>query len=131
MTFATNADADPDPTTQMTWPSSRRSGSGSHSHILKSNGDGVESPQVERRPLRLDPNVAGIKTFVNPAAKRLTMKDLIFLTISMAGAQIAWTVELGCVFCSVHLMSLFGCRCFAVSPVCLRTLWVDTGHLSC
>ena len=99
MTFPSNADVDPDPTTQMTWPSSRRNPSGSH--ILKSGyvGGGAESPQTERGPLRLNTANAGIKTLVNPPGtkRRLTTKDLIFLSISMAGAQIAWTVELGCV----------------------------------
>ncbi|KAF9653396.1 MFS general substrate transporter [Thelephora ganbajun] len=95
MTFASNADADPDPTTQMTWPSSRRNASSSG--ILKSNYPrGAAESQTGRGPLRLDPTIAGIKTLVNPAPKRrLTTKDLIFLSISMAGAQIAWTVELG------------------------------------
>lgn len=113
MTFAANPHADPDPTTQMTWPSSRRNPSGSHTH---KSGGGVESPQVERGPLRLDPAATGIKTFVNPAAKRLTTKDLIFLSISMAGAQIAWTVELGSVLHNVRLSSLF-----AVNPSLSRT----------
>jgi hypothetical protein len=107
MTFPSNADADPDPTTQMTWPSSRRNTSGSH--ILKSNyvGGEVESPQTGRRPLGLG-TVANIKTLMNPAPKRrLTTKDLIFLSISMAGAQIAWTVELGCVFHGLHVSYTF------------------------
>lgn len=97
MTFASNAEADPDPTTQMTWPSSRRSVSGSQ--VFKSNypGGQVESPQVERGPLRLD-TTSNFKTLVGPGpGRRLTTKDLICLSISMAGAQIAWTVELGCV----------------------------------
>jgi solute carrier family 45 protein 1/2/4 len=56
----------------------------------------VESPQGQRPPLRVNANVANIKTLMNPAQKRrLSTKDLIFLSISMAGAQIAWTVELG------------------------------------
>ena len=97
MTFPSNADADPDPTTQMTWPSSRRNASGSQ--ILKSTyaGGQAGSPQTARGPLRLDLNPPNIKTLVNPTPnkKRLTTKDLIFLSISMAGAQIAWTVELG------------------------------------
>ena len=97
MTFPSNADADPDPTTQMAWPSSRRNASGS---ILKSGhaGGEAESPQAERGPLRLDPTVSSIKTLVNPPKRRLTTRDLICLSISMAGAQIAWTVELGYVF---------------------------------
>jgi hypothetical protein len=80
----------------MTWPSSRRNASGSH--IIKSNypGGAIESPQAERGPLRLDPTVSGIKPLaIPPSKKSLTTKDLIFLSISMAGAQIAWTVELG------------------------------------
>ena len=134
MTFSNNPDADPDPTTQMTWPSSRRSASGSH--ILKSNypGGRIESPQVERGPLRLDPTAPGVKTLVYPSPKRLTTKDLIYLSISMAGAQIAWTVELGYVFHTVLSCAsyvAFCCRCFAVSSVRLRSLRIDMGHLSC
>lgn len=96
MTFPSSADTDPDPTTQMAWPSSRRNASGSN--ILKSAyaGGRVESPQTERGPMKLDPTAPGLKALVNPGPKkRLTTKDLIFLSISMAGAQIAWTVELG------------------------------------
>lgn len=126
MTFPSNADADPDPTTQMAWPSSRRNASGSKTP--KSNYGGVRPPQTERGPLKLDP-ATGVKIFVNPAAKkRLTTKDLIFLSISMAGAQIAWTVELGYVFncfCLSLLYVAFGCLCVAQSPKCLRTLRVD------
>lgn len=95
MTFPSNADVDPDPTTQMAWPSSRRNASGSH--ILKPNrpGNGLGS-RPERGPLKLDPTAASLMTLVNaPSKRRLTTKDLIFLSISMAGAQIAWTVELG------------------------------------
>ena len=98
MTFPSNADADPDPTTQMPWPSSRRNASGSH-NFKDYPGGAVESPQTERGPLRLD-----LTKFAGPGSKkRLTTKDLIFLSISMAGAQIAWTVELGCVVSFTHL----------------------------
>ena len=111
MTFPSNADADPDPTTQMAWPSSRRNASGSQ--ILKSGG-GVESPQAQRGPLKLDLTSPGIKSLMNPVRKRrLTTKDLIFLSISMAGAQIAWTVELGYVCHGFRLVVPyvgFGCR---------------------
>ena len=125
MTFASNPDADPDPTTQMTWPSSRRNASGPS--ILKSphGGAGVESPQTERGPLRLDLSTANFKTIVNPPTKRrLTTKDLIFLSISMAGAQIAWTVELGYVFMGVEFRSLCGLWLLGhrATAGCLRTL---------
>lgn len=109
MTFPSNADVDPDPTTQMTWPSGRRNTSGSN--ILKSGyvGGEAESPQAERGPLRLNTGNASIKTLVNPPGtkKRLTTKDLIFLSISMAGAQIAWTVELGCVLPALTFLAPF------------------------
>ena len=31
----------------------------------------------------------------NSGEKRMTLKDFIYISISMAGAQIAWTLELG------------------------------------
>ena len=105
MSFPSSPDADPDPTTQMTWPSSRRNASGSH--ILKSNYGGG-GPQTQRGPPRSNPAATSIKTLVNLAPKRrLTTKDLIFLSISMAGAQIAWTVELGYVFHGFGVSSAF------------------------
>lgn len=129
MTFPSSPDADPDPTTQMAWPNSRRNASGSHSFKSNRPGGGVGSPPPERRPLKLS-TVASIKTLVNPTKRRLSTKDLIFLSISMAGAQIAWTVELGYVFFG------FGTAPYAlwadVSRVtrCLRTR-TDMGRRSC
>jgi len=122
MTFPSNADADPDPTTQMPWPG-RRNASGSH--ILKAGG-GVRPPA--RGPLKLDP----IKTLVNPVRKRrLTTKDLIFLSISMAGAQIAWTVELGYVCHGFRLLAPYvGFGCLRITE-CLRTSRADMGRRFC
>lgn len=92
---------DPDPTTQMAWPTSHKD-------------DEPLSPQGYRPPLpELLPNnlraPAGAgsgsgrdpKLDENPpdeiGRKRLTPWNLFCLSISMAGAQVVWTVELGCV----------------------------------
>jgi len=128
MTFPSNADADPDPTTQMAWPSSPRNASGSHSFKTNRAGGGG-SPQANRKRPKLS-TAASIKTLVNPTKRRLSTKDLIFLSISMAGAQIAWTVELGYVFLG------FGTAPYALLAYasrvtqCLRTR-TDMGRRSC
>ncbi|KAF9451657.1 MFS general substrate transporter [Macrolepiota fuliginosa MF-IS2] len=79
-------DTDPDPTSQIPWPSARprqldrsdsSSSSGPESSTLRSDGDDVANGEQV------------------PGKRRLTTWDLITLSISMAGAQIAWTVELG------------------------------------
>ncbi|EGN92992.1 hypothetical protein SERLA73DRAFT_172351 [Serpula lacrymans var. lacrymans S7.3] len=80
MTFPVNTDADPDPTTQMTWPSTRhrqRTGSGQPQGLHDSTLDDVDADQHSQD------------------TTRLTTWNLITLSISMAGAQVAWTVELG------------------------------------
>lgn len=80
------ADSDPDPTTQIPWPGTR--GRVPPDQALESAvGESASSPaQRDADPKRS-------KT---PLGKRqLTNWDLITLSISMAGAQIAWTVELG------------------------------------
>lgn len=75
------ADGDPDPTTQIPWPARGQAdqlpsvAGGSAGAEGESNGD-PKSPKT-------------------PPGKRLSHWDLITLSISMAGAQIAWTVELG------------------------------------
>jgi solute carrier family 45 protein 1/2/4 len=92
MTFPSNIDADPDPTTQVTWPASRRL----HRDTAAINTPSAESPQVERGSPPLDVGKPVNETLL-PGKRRLTTLDLINLSISMGGAQIAWTVELGCV----------------------------------
>ncbi|RDB22586.1 General alpha-glucoside permease [Hypsizygus marmoreus] len=79
------ADADPDPTTQIPWPTAR---SGETAETESSAGTFVE----ETTPRTVAEN-SGQK--VDPGRRRLSTWDLITLSISMAGAQIAWTVELG------------------------------------
>jgi solute carrier family 45 protein 1/2/4 len=81
--FPPIADGDPDPTTQIPWPSARS----------RHATEGPESTGVvvEDGPQQNAPENNG-KTKAQP---RLTTWDLVTLSISMAGAQIAWTVELG------------------------------------
>ncbi|EIW82085.1 MFS general substrate transporter [Coniophora puteana RWD-64-598 SS2] len=76
MTFPVNANADPDPTTQIAWPARQRRSSRSPS----------------RQALLGDHDAHDRASY---CADRLTTWNLITLSISMAGAQIAWTVELG------------------------------------
>ncbi|KAJ7044476.1 hypothetical protein C8F04DRAFT_941814 [Mycena alexandri] len=49
----------------------------------------------DEAPLDADNVEEGAKKVLTPAKRRLTTWNLITLSISMAGAQIAWTVELG------------------------------------
>jgi solute carrier family 45, member 1/2/4 len=75
------ADGDPDPTTQIPWPA---------------RGQVDRSPSVAGGSASADGERDGdSKSSKPPPGKRLTHWDLITLSISMAGAQIAWTVELG------------------------------------
>ena len=78
------ADGDPDPTTQIPWPAARgQVDQPSETSVVgESTGTAGERDGDSKSP----------KT---PSGKRLTNWDLITLSISMAGAQIAWTVELG------------------------------------
>ncbi|KAG6830831.1 hypothetical protein H0H92_014483 [Tricholoma furcatifolium] len=83
------ADSDPDPTTQIPWPSGRPTLSSnlddaSKPIIIATSDDGVSRNITEATPKNQEPR-----------KRRLTTWDLITLSVSMAGAQIAWTVELG------------------------------------
>lgn len=88
MTIAYNPDADPDPTTQIAWPASHRSRTTSNSQ--------QETQSVEQESYQaMDGNAKQKQHASEPGRTRLTTWNLITLSISMAGAQIAWTVELG------------------------------------
>ncbi|KXN86414.1 General alpha-glucoside permease [Leucoagaricus sp. SymC.cos] len=80
-------DSDPDPTTQIPWPSAR---------ARQSIGSDTGSTNVPEpnTTVRGDNGDTVSKSLV-PGKRALTTWDLITLGISMAGAQIAWTVELG------------------------------------
>ncbi|KDQ64622.1 hypothetical protein JAAARDRAFT_28261 [Jaapia argillacea MUCL 33604] len=92
MAFPTDPNADEDPTTQITWPSRPKQRKSSE-NVMVGEVDGIEDlGEVEiireiyrkRTPSEED-----------PGRRRLTTWNLITLSVSMAGAQIAWTVELG------------------------------------
>ncbi|KAG6869304.1 hypothetical protein C0993_000057 [Termitomyces sp. T159_Od127] len=81
------ADSDPDPTTQIPWPTgSPRQASDLDDAIkpVTPSDDGVVRSTPETAPKKSE-----------SGRRRLTTWDLITLSVSMAGAQIAWTVELG------------------------------------
>lgn len=88
MAFPTNTDADPDPTTQIPWPSKngkqvRMQSPAPPTETSSTNGS---QPPAPKKPAGKD---------VDPGRRRMSTMDLINLSISMAGAQVAWTVELG------------------------------------
>jgi solute carrier family 45, member 1/2/4 len=89
MAFPSNIpDADPDPTTQMPWPASRRL-----QRDAMHDSPAVESPQTER-PAAIG-SAKPTDDMLQPGQRKLSTLDLIYLSVSMGGAQIAWTVELG------------------------------------
>ncbi|KZV64590.1 MFS general substrate transporter [Peniophora sp. CONT] len=84
-----DAEADPDPTTQMAWPNARHSvkrASESAAPDVEYEGDEVRGERSSSLK-RTDVGLGG--------KKRMSMMDLFNLSVSMGGAQIAWTVELG------------------------------------
>ena len=92
MTFPVNADADPDPTTQIAWPGRQRRSSRSPSRqALLADHDARTNTSYRTVDASSKSNAAP----PTPAKQHLTTWNLITLSISMAGAQIAWTVELG------------------------------------
>ncbi|KAF8630339.1 hypothetical protein AX15_002989 [Amanita polypyramis BW_CC] len=82
----TASDSDPDPTSQIPWPASRPRQTGNLEFNTEVNID------ESRDHVLLADNG---KASVGDPKRQLTTWDLFTLSISMAGAQIAWTVELG------------------------------------
>ncbi|KAF8165226.1 major facilitator superfamily domain-containing protein [Crassisporium funariophilum] len=79
-------DADPDETSQIAWPAARRG-------RLQSSGESsVVDESAGTAPVK---NGDTRRSKTPPGKSNLTTWDLITLSISMAGAQMAWTVELG------------------------------------
>ncbi|KAH6915329.1 major facilitator superfamily domain-containing protein [Coprinopsis sp. MPI-PUGE-AT-0042] len=79
--------SDPDPTTQIAWPAAR---------TRRQNANPNDALAVPRETGTPTPPRDGPPSRPTKATKRqLSSWDLITLSISMAGAQIAWTVELG------------------------------------
>lgn len=91
MAFPTNADADPDPTTQIPWPSKNRKQVRMQSPDAPPQAD---TPSTNGAGQSKPPKKSGGKD-ADPSRRRMSTLDLINLSISMAGAQVAWTVELG------------------------------------
>jgi solute carrier family 45 protein 1/2/4 len=88
MTLPPVSGVDPDPTTQITWPGARKRSD------RDLNAAGATTPPVNSsNPSRRGSTVS--RAEVNGKRRRLSTFDLFNLSISMAGAQIAWTVELG------------------------------------
>ncbi|KAG1759805.1 major facilitator superfamily domain-containing protein [Suillus occidentalis] len=93
MTIAYNPDADPDPTTQIAWPASHRSRTTSHSQQETQSVEQESYQVIDGNGKQADGSDKQHAS--EPGRTRLTTWNLITLSISMAGAQIAWTVELG------------------------------------
>ncbi|TFK75785.1 MFS general substrate transporter [Pluteus cervinus] len=77
-------DGDPDPTTQIPWPTSRP-------RVVVQPGPSSDVESTDSRPVEEN----GKAPAATDVKRRLSTWDLFTLSISMAGAQIAWTVELG------------------------------------
>lgn len=93
MTFPSAAGPadDPDPTTQMPWPTRIKSNNTPPSGIAQTVASGGTSPtrndDIKKGDDSDDENEIG--------RKQLSTLQLFNLSISMAGSQVAWTVELG------------------------------------
>ena len=92
----------PDPTTQMAWPMT--SNGTANDAPVAGPSDGTLPPEVRYRappPQKGVPPQRDARPAVSApqpseiGRKRLTTLQLFNLSISMAGAQVAWTVELG------------------------------------
>jgi solute carrier family 45 protein 1/2/4 len=93
MAFVVSPDADPDPTTQMAWPGAR--GKRTSVDANSSTLDGTTEADDERA--EAERGAARQSRMERAGKKKMSVLDLFNLSVSMAGAQIAWTVELGCV----------------------------------
>ena len=98
MTFPASIGADPDPTTQIPWPN------------RQPKQVRIQSQERERSRTMPDPSTnndiadgTAKDSAAGPSRKRMSTMDLVNLSISMAGAQIAWTVELGYVASRLNL----------------------------
>ncbi|KAJ3554771.1 hypothetical protein NM688_g2936 [Phlebia brevispora] len=94
MTFPTNVDADPDPTTQIPWPS--RGTTRRRASSLEPVGSIAGSSAIVEDAVVTNGKNGGTAVKEDEVLKRrMSTMDLVKLSISMGGAQVAWTVELG------------------------------------
>ncbi|KAF8591426.1 MFS general substrate transporter [Ramaria rubella] len=97
MSFPSAAVAtDPDPTSQVAWPAGRNLASGAASS-LSASIERRDLPLLEsrREPWKYDSGISHPHNTTIPGVASLTKWNLFTLSIAMAGAQVAWTVELG------------------------------------
>ncbi|KAL4076097.1 major facilitator superfamily domain-containing protein [Scleroderma yunnanense] len=90
MTIPFTPDADPDPTSQIAWPAARN-----RQRTLSStvNSQPSSEPALSHRGIR--ENGKSPQDIPESKRARFSTWDLFTLSISMAGAQVTWTVELG------------------------------------
>lgn len=90
--------ADPDPTTQIPWPASRNKPGEDGGAADDGAGGSLGVPHVrftERNRSRSPAPSNQSKKKEKAGPRRLTFWDFVFLSVSMLGAQITWSVELG------------------------------------
>ncbi|KAI0732995.1 major facilitator superfamily domain-containing protein [Fomitopsis betulina] len=88
---ATSADADPDPTTQIAWPSRngmQRGDVQDHGAVAE-DGEGSTASLSGKRTRTPEREGDG------DSDRRMSTLDLMKLSVAMGGSQVAWTVELG------------------------------------
>ena len=92
------SDSDPDPTSQIPWPAARPRQAASSEASTEATVDelGIRTPVSDSK-----------KADLLNGKRKLTTWDLVTLSISMAGAQVAWTVELGYVTSSTPIYYSF------------------------
>lgn len=87
MTVSPISGVDPDPTTQIPWPGARKRSDRDVDTPGAAQSTGSSRYHSPQRPSVIGGELHG--------KRRLSTLDLFNLSISMAGAQITWTVELG------------------------------------
>jgi solute carrier family 45, member 1/2/4 len=98
---------DPDPTTQIAWPSGRKAGGVSSTSVISDLNGSYESESHSEVNPHIEP-MKNTRRISHPhqddakpqGLKPLTKWNLFTLSLGMAGAQVAWTVELGYVTCN-------------------------------
>ncbi|KAI6003738.1 MFS general substrate transporter [Pisolithus albus] len=90
MAIPLSADADPDPTSQIAWPATRNRQRTTSTTPLD-NGCRSGETTVSYQSVA----GGGKRPHVEPKRVRFSTWDLFTLSASMAGAQVAWTIELG------------------------------------
>lgn len=94
---------DPDPTTQMAWPTSSNSReslaigtTANDAHLAPEERYRAPTGAQKRKSPQRDVKQSGTpETTADIGRARLSTLQLFCLSVSMAGAQVAWTVELG------------------------------------